>query len=266
MTGTDDMTRLGMTFDQVPERYHRLRPRYPTAMFDRIAGVAGLHRGSRVLELGSGTGIATQELLARNWKVDCVEPGVALVSIARQHLDDAPGLTIHEARFETWPLPEEPFDLVFAATSFHWIPAGIRFRKSHKALKPDGHLAVMHYRHVAGGDTELFDKLQECYIAHMPGADRTRRNKLPSPLKNTQAAAEMRKSGLFDIASISDELTIIEYSRDQYLELLSTYSGHIALDEEHRHALFACIARTIDEAGGRIRKAYRNELVIGKRR
>src|SRR3954451_6870462 len=53
--GANEMT-LRWTFEEAPELYDRVRPGYPEELFDGLAGLAGLREGSRVLELGCGTG------------------------------------------------------------------------------------------------------------------------------------------------------------------------------------------------------------------
>ena len=47
---------LRETFEEAPERYDLVRPGYPEELFDDLERLAGLRPGSRVLELGCGTG------------------------------------------------------------------------------------------------------------------------------------------------------------------------------------------------------------------
>jgi cyclopropane fatty-acyl-phospholipid synthase-like methyltransferase len=44
-------------FDEDAERYDRARPRYPSALLDEVMALAHLRPGSRVLEIGCGTGL-----------------------------------------------------------------------------------------------------------------------------------------------------------------------------------------------------------------
>jgi SAM-dependent methyltransferase len=253
----------GETFDEVARLYHEVRPRYSESIFDRIGEVAGLDAGASVLEIGSGTGIATQPMLERGWQVRCIEPGAALADVAREHLAPYPNVAIEVGRFEDVPLPEGDggFDAIVSATAFHWVDRAIRYTKSHALLKPGGHLAVIYYRHVAGGDIAMFDEIQDCYVAYMPGAKRT---KLPQSDRRTQSPAEMRKSGLFEVVEATSQLAIETYTTAEYLDLISTYSGHRMLEPEQLARLQSCIAGIIDLAGGSIHKAYAHELVIGK--
>jgi len=54
-----DGIQLRETFDTVAALYDRARPRYPSALFDDLADLAGIGSGARVLEIGPGTGQAT---------------------------------------------------------------------------------------------------------------------------------------------------------------------------------------------------------------
>jgi protein-L-isoaspartate O-methyltransferase len=145
-----DRHRLRATFAEDAELYERARPEYPAELFADLAALALLGPGSRVLEIGCGTGQATMALARLGCAVTAVELGGALAGIARRKL------TGFEARvvvttFEDWQLPPEPFDLVVAATSFHWVDPAVRVRKSADALRPGGSLAVISTHHVAGG-------------------------------------------------------------------------------------------------------------------
>lgn len=48
------------TFDEAADLYDRARPRYPQALVDDLVRAAGLGPGSRVLEIGPGTGQLTR--------------------------------------------------------------------------------------------------------------------------------------------------------------------------------------------------------------
>ena len=80
MTG-EDRGRLRATFDQAAELYDRARPRYPAALFDDLAGLTGIGPGSRVLEIGPGTGQATVTLAERGCRVVAVELGADLAAV-----------------------------------------------------------------------------------------------------------------------------------------------------------------------------------------
>src|SRR4051812_40708481 len=126
------------TFDEAPELYDRVRPDYPAAVFEDLTTLARLRPGSRVLELGCGTGQATVPLATRGFEVVAIEFGAGLADVASRNLAAFPGVDIVNAAFEEWPLPPASFDAVVAATSFHWLDAEVRLAKVADALRSGG--------------------------------------------------------------------------------------------------------------------------------
>ena len=166
---------LREVFDTVAALYDRARPRYPSALFDDLAELTGIRSGARVLEIGPGTGQATLTLATRGYSITAVELGRHLAAHARDKMASFAGVQIENADFETWPLPAEPFDLVFAATAFHWIGREVGERKSAGALREGGALAVVTTTHVADDDEDFWIGIQGCYERHVPGTKPGRR-------------------------------------------------------------------------------------------
>jgi len=254
----------GATFDEVAELYHAVRPRYPSELFDRIRALPGVAPGSRLLELGMGTGIATGVLLDTGFDVTGIEPGTSLAAVAREHLGHHSRFRVIETRFEDWKNTDDPFDIVFSATAFHWLDRRTRVRRAAACLRDGGYLAIASYRHVAGGDIPFFEAVQQCYGAHMPGASSNTR--LNSATEVWTETRELTRHGLFTKPDIFRWQIEERYDRAGYFGLLSTYSGHRLLDETRREALFRCIGNHIDALpGGVVHKAYLHELVVARK-
>ncbi len=254
----------GATSDEVAALYHAVRPRYPAELFHQILTLPGIGPGARVLEIGMGTGIVTAELLEAGFGVTGIEPDAALVKVARRHLRHHSHLQVIESRFEDWENPGQPFDLVFAATAFHWFDRRTRVARAATCLRKGGYLAIASYRHVAGGDDVFFETMQRCYGAHMPGAKSDKR--LHSSAEIRPATREVTRQRLFEKPEVFRWEVAEHYDRASYLDLLSTYSGHRLLDEAHREALFRCIGEQIDRVpGGRICKNYLHEVIVARK-
>jgi SAM-dependent methyltransferase len=253
------------TFDEAPELYDRVRPGYPEAVFGDLARLARLRRGSRVLELGCGTGQATVPLAARGFEIVAVELGAGLAEVARRNLAAFPAGDIVNAAFEDWPLPPEPFDAVVAATSFHWLDPKVRLEKVADALRPGGALALISTHHVAGGDGPFFAEVQRCYETWMPGTPKGVRLPNASDVPH-HADDDFEASGRFANAVLRRYERELTYTTREYRDLLSSYSGHRALAADAREALLACIGELIDTRfGGRIAKRYMTELTVAYR-
>ncbi len=261
----DDRARLRETFDEAAERYDRARPGYPPVVFDDLDDLAGIGPGCRMLEIGCGTGQATVPLADRGCQIVAVELGPGLASVARRNLARFPLVQVVVTAFEDWPLPPEPFDVVVAATAFHWIDPAVRVSKVADALRPGGALAVVSTHHVAGGDQGFFAEVQGCYERWDPATPPGLR--LPTAAQIAMRSDELDRSGRFGPAVFRRHEWELSYSTAAYLDVLSTYSGHLALAPKARRGLFNCIADLIDSHyGGRISKRYLTQLQVAHTR
>lgn len=259
--------RLRQTFDEDAELYDRARPGYPPALYDDLAELAGARPGSRVLELGCGTGRATVPLAGRGCLITAVEAGANMAAVARRNLAGASAVEVVTAEFESWPLPAEPFDTVLAATAFHWIDPATRVPKAADALRPGGALAVVRTQHVRGGTEEFFAEAQRCYERFDPGTKPGTRPPATADVDNADHAREVARSGRFAPTVFRRYEQDLTYTTPEYLDVLRTYSGHRALPEAARHGLLASIADLIDGGyGGRVTKRYLIELGVSRRR
>ncbi|NAZ76749.1 methyltransferase domain-containing protein [Kineococcus sp. T13] len=257
---------MGATFDTVAELYERVRPRYPAALFEDLALSAGLAAGARVLEVGAGTGQATRGLLERGWRVVALEPGRRLAAVARRVLAGRGDVEVVTSPFESWdPAGREPFDLVVAATSWHWLDQRTAFSRAADLLRPGGSLAIVTTEHVAPPDgDDFFRVVQRCYdeVGMGDGGDG------PVPPEQVPApdVAAMLASGRFGQPVVHRHVTSREHTAEEYLALLSTYSGHIAATPQQRERLFAGIRELIEaRPSGTVRKHELNLLQVARR-
>ncbi|WNI15314.1 class I SAM-dependent methyltransferase [Actinacidiphila sp. ITFR-21] len=259
--------RLGRTFDEDAELYDRARPGYPPRLYDDLAELAGARPGSRVLEVGCGTGQATVPLADRGCRITAVEAGPHMAAVARRKLADFPAVEVVTAAFEDWPLPAEPFDTVLAATAFHWIDPAVRASKAADALRPGGALAVVRTQHVRGGTEEFFIEVQRCYERFDPETPPGLRPPAADDVSNADHAEEVARSGRFGPTVFRRYERDLTYTTPEYLDLLRTYSGHRALPEAARRGLLAAIADLIDgRHDGRVTRRYLIELGVSHRR
>lgn len=252
---------LRQTFGGAAERYDRVRPSYPDKIVDEFMRLGNLGAGSRVLEIGCGTGQLTRSLVDRGLDVTAVELSGELAAVARGNLPEA---EIIAGDFETWPLPERPFDAVVAATSFHWIDPAVQFTKTADALKPGGALGIMGSLHVDGGTRQFFVDVQECYERWDP--EKTEPGlRLPAPdaIKDDY---DVTRGGRFELAGTSRRVGEFPYRTSEYLDLLMTFSGHLDLPPQRQRSLLECIGNLIDERyGGSVTKASLFLLTVGRR-
>jgi SAM-dependent methyltransferase len=234
-------------------------------LFDYMVTAAGLTPGARLLEVGCATGKATLPLARRGLRVTCVEPGADLAAAARRNLSGT-GAEVIEARFEDWrPPPEDQFDLVFAATAWHWVDPAVGYRRAWEALRPGGHLALWSATHVFpdGGDP-FFRELQDVYneISGGPPPEGW-----PRPGELPEQTAEIEASGLFTVTRVRHFDWEQVYDADGYIALLDTFSNHILMEARKRERLYGEIRQRLSRrADGTLRRHWGAVLHVARRR
>lgn len=257
--------RLRATFDAAADRYQDARPEYPPELFGAVVQRAGLRPGDRLLEIGCATGKATIPLAQWGFRLTCVEIGSRLVVAARRNLAGFPNVDIIEGAFETWiPPTDAPFDLVFAATAWHWVDPSVRYRKAWQVLRPGGHLAFWTAGHVFPVDGDpFFAEIQQVYdeIDDDPADNIFRR---PGELPDD--SDEIRGSGLFHDIVVRHFDWEVCYTADEYIDLLDTFSSHLVMTDDQRERLYSEIRRRLAErTDGRLRRHWGAVLHIARR-
>lgn len=256
---------LATTFDTAAELYERSRPRYPPQLFVDLSAAAHLEADARVLEVGAGTGQATHGLLQRGWSVVALEPGKELAAVARRVLAGRGDVEIVQSPFERWDAGGRTlFDLVFAATSWHWLDPAVAFRRAAQLLRPGGHLAIVTTEHVSPQDGDDFFRTVEQAYDEVGMGDGQGGPKPPEQVPAPDVEA-MEASGLFARPVVNRYVWSEEYTAEQYLAVLSTYSNHIAASAEQRERLFTLIRDHIAaRPTAKVRKHYLNTLQIAR--
>jgi SAM-dependent methyltransferase len=263
---SDSREQLRTTFDGAAALYHQARPDYPGELYDALVAMAALQPDAELLEIGCATGKATIPLARRGFPITCVELGAALAAQARRNLAAFPGVRVINADFERWePATPTAFDLVYAATAWHWIDPDVGYAKARELLKPGGHLALWEAVHVIpdGGDP-FFVELQDVYDEIGEGLPSGW--VFPTPETLPDLAAEIEASGLFTDVRLRRFDWEIRYTADQYIALLDTFSGHIAMAQWQRMRLYGEIRRRLAvRPDGRVRRHWGGVLHVARR-
>jgi SAM-dependent methyltransferase len=262
-----DQRGLGMTFDSAADLYQQTRPEYPEQLYEAMIAAAALDAEDRLLEIGCASGKATLPLARRGFHITCVEPGPALATVARRNLASFPDVQVLQSTFEDIDATvHEPFDLVFAATAWHWLDPAVRYRRTWELLRPGGHMAFWSATHGFPEDGDrFFADLQEVYDEI--GEGRSEGAIFPRPGELPDQREDIEASGLFEPALVRHFDWEVTYDADSYIGLLDTFSGHIAMKPWQRRRLYAEIRRRLDErADGLLRRGWGAVLHVARRR
>ena len=192
----------------------------------------------------------------------CVELGAQLAEKARRDLAGLP-VEIHVEPFESWDGELGSFDLVYAATAWHWVDPDVRYRRAHRLLREDGHLAFWSALHAfPEGFDPFFIEIQDVYDAI--GESYGEAWPPPLPEAAPDSAAEIEASCLFEDIRVRRYLWERPYTADEYVGLLDTFSGHISMESWKRERLYREIRRRIGT--GRVRRHWYAILHVARRR
>ena len=254
---------LRHTFDDVALLYNEARPGYPDELFSALIYATHLHKGAKLLEIGPGTGQATKPLAEKGFDITAIELGVALAGVAKYELREYKKVQIIAGAFEEITLPPTSFDLVFAATSFHWIDPSLKYLKTHEILKSHGHLAIIHTNHISDERGDTFFKVSQPIYDRYDFTDKHRKPELPKSkdLKPNDIDESLFRSIHFQLFPV-----VITYNAKSFVRLLGTYSNHLAAAKEVQQAFFTEIENLInDKFQGKIDKHFSMSLTIAEK-
>lgn len=260
-----DKIALRRTFNSNAALYHSMRPRYPELLFDTLSAETQLSDDARLLEIGSGTGQATESLAKRNYEITAVELGANLAELGRKALKNYPNVHIITSSFEEIELESESYDLIYSATAFHWIKPEFQFRKPHRLLKNGGHLAIIGTTHVSDEVGDKFFIAANPIYAKFQRGGAYKEDFHPEPL--SELKINKIDESLFTPTFFKAFPLQVEYSAEEYIQLISTYSPTIAMDADERSDFLEAIRQLIeDQFGGSILKHYGFSLTIAKKK
>lgn len=231
-------------FDTIPEQFDRYRPRYSAELFADFIAYAQVEPGRTVLELGPGTGQATEPILNTGCDYYAIELGEHLTDWMRNKYGAHSHFHIVNDDFITYNFGVQRFDVIYSAATIQWIPENIAFSKTFALLKPGGILAMILMRtDYKTPNQELYNKIQQVYSTYFK-------------------PTETYTCGSFDYSKATDygyvDFEKREYygkrelTAEEYVAWSKTHCDHIVLPEPYRNKFFNGIRDAVNEAGGRI--------------
>ena len=104
--------------------YAAARPRYAEGLFEFLASCPNAAPGSVIADIGSGTGIFSEQLIEHGWEVVGVEPNDDMRAQAERRLGNTGMFESVRATADRTGLPAHSVDCVTAAQAFHWFDVG----------------------------------------------------------------------------------------------------------------------------------------------
>lgn len=242
---------LRRTFDGAASIYHDARPQYPEPLFDRLSEL--LPSEPAVLEIGPGTGQATEPLLARGATVRAIELGphlAATLSTRLARFVDSGWLTVDVGDFEQLPVDVASMDAVVCATAYHWISPGEQLARPARWLRPPGRLAIIDTIQVTSDvDGGYYAAVQPIYERY--GQAKHDEVRLPDDVRPPMHVRMQEHAQCVDV-TLNRYRWDQRYTADEYRQLLHTFSGPLSMPEDRRQAMIDELVEVIEARGGSV--------------
>jgi SAM-dependent methyltransferase len=125
------------------DNYTRYRPGYPPEVLDIITRRAGLTSGSRIADVGCGTGLLAQLFVAAGHEVWGVEPNGPMRQEAERQFTGHPHFHSVDGRSEATTLASAAVDLISAGQAAHWFDLDATRPEFARILVPGGWVALV---------------------------------------------------------------------------------------------------------------------------
>jgi SAM-dependent methyltransferase len=257
--------RRALSFSLGAARYDVHRARYPDAVFHAIATHLPHKESPRILEIGAGSGLASEDARRHlNAHLTLVEPGPEFVPILERKFAEDDHVRIVNSFIESLPA-DGAYDCVMSATAFHWVPEDSRYPIAAAQLRPGGILAVF-WNNYSRSDAPVFDAIAEAYMEHHP-APGTERDIRSLQMRQIEARREQAQaSGLFTLIHTDLVTTERRYSAQEYVGLLKTFSSNAVQPAGALEAFYERIHAIICDNGGTILLPVLTDFIIARKR
>ena len=158
-----------MSFDVSGDAYDRFMGRYSQLLAPAFADFAGVAAGQRVVDVGCGTGVLTEELARRIGAehVAGADPSPMLQAAAER----VPGADLRQASAEQLPWPDDSFDAALAQLVVHFMDDPAKGAgEMARVTQPGGVVAACTWD-FAGGGMQLLATFWQSVRALDPDAE-----------------------------------------------------------------------------------------------
>ena len=226
---------LGSSFGTVADEYNRLRPGPSDEALDWLLPDGA----SDVLEIGAGTGVLTRLLEQRVAHVSAVEPDDRMRAVLASR---NAGVEVLAGQAEELPASTCSYDVVIAASAWHWVDEERAVPEVARVLRPSGRLSL-----VWSGPDRSVDWVRSLWAGGIIFS--------PEEQADVDARRRRRHTVHVDIGGqspfLEPETGLFRWSRPMtkrdLVALATTYSAVITMEEEDRERHLDAMARFLDE-------------------
>lgn len=231
-------------FDSIPEQFDKYRPRYCAELFADLIEYSGTVPGKTVLELGPGTGQATEPILNTGCNYHAIELGEHFTEMMKMKYGARSNFRIINDDFITHDFGSQKFDLIYSAATIQWILEEIAFSKTFDLLKPGGTLAMMlTLSDYKTSNEALYKEIQQVYSAYFrPETEYTNGGFQYTNAPNYGYVG-------FEKRAYSGKR---QFTADEYVAFSGTHCDHIVIPEPYKSKFFNGLRKAVLDAGNKI--------------
>jgi SAM-dependent methyltransferase len=257
-------------FGSDPDRYQDTRPSYPEEVFEILVKRCGLRPGSRIFEVGPGTGLSTRKLIEHgSTALVAVEPDERLADFLMRTLGStAAALNVQVSTFEHAVLPAAWFDLGTSASAFHWLDEMTSLRKIADALREGGWWAMWWNLLFDGSRTDEFHKATRTLFDNLDrGPSWSLDGSPPFALDAKSRIANLEAVNAFENIQFDTISWTVRYDTARLTRLYSTFSPISRLKAEERQKLLHSLGQVADrQFGGQVELQIKTPIYTAQRR
>jgi SAM-dependent methyltransferase len=232
----DEITAVqSRSFGVVADEYNRLRPGPSDEALDWLVPEGA----ADVLEIGAGTGILTRLLAERVAHVTAVEPDDRMRSVLARL---ASGVEVLAGRAEEIPAATSSYDMVIAASAWHWVDEERAVPEVARVLRQSGRLSM-----VWSGPDRSVDWMRSLWAGGI----------VFTPEDGAEQDARRRRRHVVNVDIGDDQSPFLEpetalfrwsraMTKEDIVALATTYSAVIVMDEDARREHLEAMANYLD--------------------
>src|SRR5690242_18062819 len=192
-----------------------------------------------------------------------------MAALARQRLATFGNVTVETSRFEDWDDRGERFDVVVAASSWHWVDPSLGWRRAHDLQHPGGWMALLGNVVVRRpGEPEVYAETADLHERFAPGNPDWDHPPLEDEVRTTDNGWGLVEDpgALFGPTIVRWYPTVQWFDGDGFADLLRSTSTYRRFDRDVREPLLDAIAERIRaRMGDRAPRRYLGVLRVGQR-
>ncbi len=254
---------LQLKFNEDEFNYDKYRPTYPEELFSDIINYSYISIEHNALEIGIGTGQATLPILQSGCNVTAIELGDNLTRYVKDKFSNYKNFNVINVDFMKYPIESDTFNLVYCATSFHWLPLEQGYEKVKNILKDQGTIALFWNHPFPNRKDDISNIInKKIYNKYRPNDKEVREFHERDCQKRI---SELERFGFKDITSklYHRKRTL---TSNEYICLLNTYSDHRVLPAPEKNNFEIDMKNAIDEVGGKINIYDTVDLYLAKKK